>query len=184
MKKLWGVVETFWAYILERCNMRVPNWNIELDEKEAQAVYSSIMTRHLSEGEYVAELEKEIATFLGRKHVICTPSGTCALLLAMMGIGIKPGDEVIVPDLTFIATAHAPKLLGAKVVLADTREDLPLIDTKCALDLITSKTKAIIPVHLNGRRADTKELRSALAGTGIHVIDDACQAFGSGSPEN
>lgn len=162
--------------------MSINSWNIKLDEQEAKAAYDSIINRNLSEGKVTLEFERKLAAFLGRKHVICTPSGTTALLLAMMGIGIKPGDEVIVPDFTFIATAHAPKLLGAKIILADTREDLPIMDVDQALNLITPKTKAIIPVHLNGRRADTKKLTEKLKGTGIHIIADGCQAFASGSP--
>ncbi|MCM1231272.1 MAG: DegT/DnrJ/EryC1/StrS family aminotransferase [Ruminococcus flavefaciens] len=160
--------------------MRINTWNISLGEAEARAAYNSIMNRRLSEGIIVEELEKKLAAFLGRKYVICVPNGSSAILLAMMGIGIEPDDEVIIPDFTFIATGHAPKLLGAKVVLCDVKKDRPLIDIDAALRLITPKTKAIIPVHLNGRIADTKDLKKKLEGTGIHVIDDACQATASG----
>lgn len=160
--------------------MKVNAWNISLGELEAKAAYNSILNRNLSEGIIVNELEDKLASFLGRKYAICVPNGSSALLLAMMGIGIQPGDEVIIPDFTFIATGHAPKLLGANVVLADVREDLPLIDIDKLLELLTSKTKAVILVHLNGRRAETKRLREKLKGTGIYIIDDACQAFASG----
>lgn len=161
--------------------MKINTWNISLDEREAQAAYDSIMGRNLSEGVKVKELEEKLARFLGRKYAICVPNGSSSVLLAMMGIGIQPGDEVIVPDFTFIATGHAPKLLGANVILADTREEVPLLDVERAMELITPKTKAIIPVHLNGRRADTKRLKEALKGTGIYVVDDSCQAFASGT---
>lgn len=161
--------------------MKINTWNISLGEEEAKAAYDSIMNRNLSEGVNVKELEDRLAAFLGRKYAICVPNGSSAVLLAMMGIGIKPGDEVIIPDFTFIATGHAPKLLGADVILADTQSDKPLLDVDRVMDLITSKTKAIIPVHLNGRRADTKRLKERLRGTGIYVVDDACQAFASGS---
>ena len=161
--------------------MKINTWNISLGEREAQAAYDSIIERNLSEGVKVKELEKRVAAFLGRKYAICVPNGSSAVLLAMMGIGIRPGDEVIIPDFTFIATGHAPKLLGANVVLADTKQDVPLLDVERALELITSKTKAIVTVHLNGRRADTKLLKEKLRGTGIYVIDDSCQAFASGT---
>ena len=161
--------------------MKINTWNISLGEREAQSAYDSIMERNLSEGVKVKELEKRLAAFLGRKYAICVPNGSSAVLLAMMGIGIRPGDEVIIPDFTFIATGHAPKLLGANVVLADTKQDVPLLDVERALELITSKTKAIVTVHLNGRRADTKLLKEKLRGTGIYVIDDSCQAFASGT---
>lgn len=131
--------------------MKIHTWNISLGEREAQAAYDSIMGRNLSEGVKVKEFEERLAAFLGRKYAICVPNGSSAVLLAMMGIGIEPGDEVIIPDFTFIATGHAPKLLGADVILADTKEDVPLLDVEHVMDLITPKTKAIIPVHLNGR---------------------------------
>lgn len=160
--------------------MKINTWNIALGEAEATAAYESIMNRNLSEGVKVHELEERLADFLGRKYAICVPNGSSSLLLALMGIGIQPGDEVIIPDFTFIATGHAAKLLGTKVILCDVRKDRPLMDIDCALDLITPKTKAIIPVHLNGRIADTKELKEKLKGTGIYVIDDTCQATASG----
>lgn len=159
---------------------KINAWNISLGKEEANAAYDSIMNRCLSEGVRVKELEEKLAVFLGRKYAVCVPNGSSAVLLAMMGIGISPGDEVIIPDFTFIATGHAPKLLGADVILADTRKDVPVMDMDKVLQLITPKTKAIIPVHLNGRRADTKRLKEELRGTGIYVIDDACQAFASG----
>lgn len=164
--------------------MKINTWNISLGEREAQAAYDSIMERNLSEGIKVKELERRLAAFLGRKYAICVPNGSSAVLLAMMGIGIQPGDEVIIPDFTFIATGHAPKLLGANVILADTKENVPVLDIEQAMELITPKTKAIVPVHLNGRRADSKLLKEKLKGTGIYVIDDSCQAFASGTEGN
>lgn len=164
--------------------MKINAWNISLGEKEARAAYDSIMEKNLSEGVRVKELENKLAKFLGRKYAICVPNGSSALLLAMMGIGLRPGDEAIVPDFTFIATGHAPKLLGAEVILADTERDVPVLDVDKALELITPKTKVIIPAHLNGRRADTKKLKEKLKGTGIYVVDDSCQAFASGTPGN
>ena len=162
--------------------MKINTWNISLGEEEARAAYESVLNRNLSEGVKVKELEEKLADYLGRKYAICVPNGSSAVLLAMMGIGIKPGDEVIIPDFTFIATGHAPKLLGAEVILADVMEERPLIDVSKVLDLITPKTKAVIPVHLNGRRADTKRLKEELKGLGIYVIDDSCQATASGVP--
>lgn len=164
--------------------MKINTWNISLGEEEAQAAYDSIMGRNLSEGIKVKALEEKLAAFLGKKYAICVPNGSSAVLLAMMGVGIQPGDEVIVPDFTFVATGHAPKLLGADVILADTKEEVPLLDVDKAMELITPKTKVIIPVHLNGRRAETKKLKTALKGTGIYVIDDSCQALASGTEGN
>lgn len=164
--------------------MKIHTWNIALGEEEAKAAYDSIMNRNLSEGVKVKELQEKLASFLGRKYAICVPNGSSSLLLAMMGIGIQPGDEVIIPDFTFVATGHAPKLLGAKVVLADVCKDVPVLDVEKVMELITPKTKAIIPVHLNGRQADTKALKEKLKGTGIFVVDDSCQATASGGKGN
>lgn len=164
--------------------MKINAWNTKLGQREAQAVYNAVMGRHLSEGEIVKELENKIAGFLGVKHVICVPNGSSALLLAMMGIGIQPGDEVIIPDFTFIATGHAPKLLGAGVIVSDVMEDRPLLDIDKALELVTTKTKAVIPVDLNGRKADIQRLKEELKGTGIYVVEDSCQAFASGGAGN
>ena len=160
--------------------MRINAWNTELGKNEAQAAYDAIMSRHLSEGEIVRELECRIADFLGVKHVICVPNGSSALLLAMMGIGLRSGDEVIIPDFTFIATGHAPKLLGANVIVADIQRERPLLDIDKALELITSRTKAIIPVDLNGRKVDISRLREKLGDTDIYIVEDSCQAFASG----
>lgn len=160
--------------------MRINAWNTELGQREAQAAYDAIMSRHLSEGELVKELETKIADFLGVKYVICVPNGSSALLLALMGVGIQPGDEVVVPDFTFIATGHAPKLLGAKVILSDVQRDRPLLDIDKALELITTKTKAIIPVDLNGRKVNISELKEKLGDKNIYIVEDSCQAFASG----
>lgn len=164
--------------------MRINAWNTALGECEAQAAYDAIMSRHLSEGEIVRELENKIADFLGVKHIICVPNGSSALLLAMMGIGIQPKDEVIIPDFTFIATGHAPKLLGGNVILADVQKDRPLIDIDKVMELITPRTKAVVPVDLNGRKVDISRLKKELKGTGIYIVEDSCQAFASGGKGN
>ena len=100
-----------------------------------------------------------------------------------MAAGVGPGDEVIVPNRTWIATAHAPKLLGAKVVLADSEADRPIIDVSAVQRCITKHTKAIIPVHFNGRSANMREINRIAGDHGIWVIEDAAQAFASRNRE-
>lgn len=159
-------------------------WNNQFGEEEAEAAYQAVMNRCVSDGRIVKQLEEKISELLNIPYVIAVPNGTSALMLALMGIGIKPGDEVIVPDITFIATANAAKVLGATVVIADTQKDVPVISEESVMQLITGKTKAIISVHINGHIACTEKLKLNLSRKGIFVIDDACQAFMSGNVGN
>ncbi len=158
-------------------------WNNVIDQKEVENVKNAIQNKHIMEGPVLREFEEHVKKLLGADYVIGTSSGSAALALSMMGIGIKPGDEVIVPDLTFIATANAACLLGAQVVLAPTQNNYPLIDWEAVDDLITDRTKAIITVDLNGRIAASKELKKKYLNRGIYIIDDACQAFMSESED-
>lgn len=159
-------------------------WNNQITKQEIEKVVDAINNRNISEGKVVKEFASRLIELLNTKYALLTPNGTSALTLALMGAGVGPGDEVIVPDITFIATANAAKILGAKVVVCDTEKDRPLIEYTSVLNLITDKTKAIISVHLNGRRACTKELKEAVKEKNIFVIDDACQAFMSGTPQS
>ena len=163
---------------------RINIWNNRLGEQEAQAAYHAIIERCVSDGKIVSEMEDKVKQLLNVPYVIATPNGSSALLLALMAIGIAPGDEVIVPDVTFIATANAPKVLGATVVVADTEEAVPVIEEESVMQLITERTKAVIPVHVNGHIACTKSLKAKLHQKGIFVIDDACQAFMSGNKDD
>lgn len=159
-------------------------WNNEINEEEIECVGKAIRKRCISEGSIAKIFAQKLAEVLDVKYTLLTPNGTSALTLALMGAGIQPGDEVIVPDITFIATANAAKILGAKVIVCDTDVDKPLMNYENVIELITERTKAIIPVHLNGRRACTKELKEYVKGRGIFIIDDACQAFMSGESDN
>ena len=99
--------------------------------------------------------------------------------MSLMAIGVQPNDEVILPNRTWIATAHAVHLLGGKVVLVDVEPNRPIIDVTSIEQAITSKTKAIIPVHMNGRSANMRSIRKIARKYKIHVIEDAAQAIGS-----
>ena len=158
-------------------------WNNEITKRDLELLKKSVEDHNIMEGPVLAEFEKEMGELLQIPYVLGTPSGSAALALALMGIGIEPGDEVIIPDLTFVATANAACMLGAKVILAPTEKDRPILDLKLLDTLITEKTKAIITVDLNGRLAWSKELRERYGEKGIYVIDDACQAFMSGNKD-
>lgn len=130
-------------------------------------------------GEQVKLFEEEVATYLGVKHAIAVGSGSDALLIALMACGVKAGDEVITSPFTFFATAGAIARLGAKPVFVDIQKDTFNIDPSLIELAITSKTKAIIPVHIFGQAADMDEIMQIAKKHNLKVIEDACQAIGS-----
>ncbi len=140
--------------------------------------------RVLAHGKYilgpeVTELEGKLAAFAGVKHCISCANGTDALQIAQMGFGIGPGDEVITPGFTYIATAETVALLGAKPVYVDIDPSTYNLDPALLEAAITSRTKAIIPVSLYGQCADYDAINAIAAKHGIPVIEDAAQSFGA-----
>lgn len=156
---------------------QIPWWMNAMGERESSGAYEAIAAANVTMGPIVPQLENAIATQLDIPFALATPSGSAALVLSLMGLGVGPGDEVIVPNRTFIATANAVLLLGARVVLADVRSDLPLLDVDALASKITPRTKAIIAVHLNGRSVAMEPLNDIAKQRGIHLIEDACQAM-------
>lgn len=131
-------------------------------------------------GPEVAELEQKLAAYTGAKHCITVASGTEALLISLMALGVGPGDEVITTPFTFVATAEVIVLLGATPVFVDIESDTCNIDANLIEAAITSKTKAIMPVSLYGQPADMDEINAIAARHGnIPVIEDAAQSFGA-----
>jgi UDP-2-acetamido-2-deoxy-ribo-hexuluronate aminotransferase len=130
-------------------------------------------------GPEVKELEERLATYTGAKHCITVASGTEALLIALMAIGVKSGDEVITTPFSFIATAEVIVLLGAKPVFVDIEPDTCNINASLIESKITARTKAIMPVSLYGQPADMDEINAIAAKHSLSVIEDAAQSFGS-----
>lgn len=130
-------------------------------------------------GGVVSSFEQHLASYTGAKHVIPVGNGTDALQIALMALGLQPGDEVLTPTFTFIATAEVVALLGLKPVLVDVDWDTMNISLDAARMAITDKTKAIVPVHLFGQCAEMEGLLALAKEKGLYVVEDACQAIGS-----
>ena len=152
-------------------------WFTELGDEERASLLRAFDDRKFSMGSITKELEDKLAEIHGAKYAILTPSGTAALTLSLASLGIGPGDEVIVPSHTWIATAQAASKLGATVVLVDCREDEPIIDPAEVEKVITKKTKAILPVHFHGRACDIVSLLDIAKRNNLFLVEDACKSM-------
>lgn len=130
-------------------------------------------------GPAVKEFQTALERYLGVKHVIPCANGTDALQISMMALGLKPGDEVIAPSFTFIATAEVIALLGLTPVLVDVDPDTFNISPEAVSKAITPRTKAIVPVHLFGQTADMDAIMDIAKKHNLSVIEDACQSIGA-----
>ena len=130
-------------------------------------------------GPEVRELEEKLEAYTGSRHCLSAASGTEALLIALMALDVKPGDEIITTPFTFIATAEMIVLLGAKPVFVDAEDDTANIDAARIEAAITPRTRAIMPVSLYGQPADMDEINAIAAKHRLPVIEDAAQSFGA-----
>jgi perosamine synthetase len=130
-------------------------------------------------GEYVPRFERNFARFCEAAHGVATSNGTTALHLALVTLGIGAGDEVLVPDLTFIATANVVRYTGATPVLVDAHPTTWTLDPDDARRKVTARTRAIIPVHIYGHPADLDPVLELAAGHGVAVVEDAAEAHGA-----
>ncbi len=154
-------------------------WQTEFTTGEAEAAAKAIIEGRLSQGPIVAKFEQNLANYLGVRQVVATTSGSDALLLSLWAANVLPGDEVLVPNRTWIATAHAVSLLGAVPIFVDTDVDQPVLSLADLKNKVSVRTKAIIPVHFNGRDAHIDEILKFSEDYGLKVIEDAAQALGS-----
>ena len=167
-----------------KLSMKIDFANLKLayqEHKEAfdKAIRSVVESSAFIMGKPVYELEEKLSNYTGAKHAITCSNGTDALLLAMMALGIKPGDEVITTPFTFIATAETIAFLGAKPVFVDIDEVTYNIDSRKIEDKITSKTKAIMPVSLYGQMPDIDAINEIALKHNLAVIEDGAQSFGA-----
>lgn len=157
----------------------VPFYRHQLGAREAAAVAAVLETLFLTTGPKTKELEETLASFLGVSHSLGMTSATTALFLALKALGVGPGDEVIVPAMTFIATSNVVLHCGATPVFVDVEADTGNMDVAAAAAAVTSKTRAIIPVHLYGQMVDMKAFAALAKERGIHIIEDCAHALES-----
>jgi perosamine synthetase len=158
--------------------MTIPYGRQTIDKADIKAVSNTLASEFLTTGPKIGEFEKKFARFVGAKYAVAVSSGTAALHLAVLAVGLKNGDELITSPMTFAASANCALYCGAKPVFVDIKEN-GLIDEKLIEDKITPETKIMIPVHLGGLPCDMKKIDAIAKRHKLIVIEDACHALGS-----
>ena len=157
--------------------MKVPQFMPFLDLEEYEAIKDCFVKNWVTEGPKAKEFNNQLCEIIGVKYGVFAPNGTLALYLGLRSLNIGPGDEVIVPDFTFIASANAIEMVGAKPVFVDITKELQIDINKCQ-ELITKRTKAIMPVHIYGFTSNMDEVLSFSKKNKLLIIEDAAQALG------
>ena len=150
-----------------------------LGEEEKQELIDVIDSGWYTEASKTREFEKMFATYVGRKFAVATTSGTAALCIAAQGLGLQNNDQVIVPDMTFVASPNSIILAGSKVQLVDIDKKNLCLDLEKTKNLVSKNTKAIMPVDFNGRAPDLIELKEFAEKSNISIIEDSCHGIGS-----
>lgn len=156
----------------------IPQIEPWIDNSELEEVKRVIESTYLTENKITQEFEAGLRELTGAKHAIAVCNGTAALYCGLKALGVGFGDEVIVPDLTFVASSNAVIMTGAKPVFCEIQKDSLLIDVEAAEALVTERTKAIMPVHLYGQSADLGKVIEFASRHNLRVIEDAAQAIG------
>jgi perosamine synthetase len=150
-----------------------------LGEEEKEAVIAVLESGQLAQGPRVREFEEEFAAFCGVEQAVATSSGTTALVAALLAHGVGPGDEVITSPFTFVASANAILFTGARPVFVDVEEESYNVDPGLLEEKITSRTMAIMPVHLYGNPCEMDRIMDLASKHNLVVVEDACQAHGA-----
>lgn len=157
----------------------IPWWMPQIGPNEYDRLREVLDSNYLNEGDVTNRFEQDIARLLGAKHAVGVTSGTAALFLALAALKIGHGDEVIVPDMTFIASANAVTLAGATPVLVDVERSSLNISPEAFANAITPRTRAVMPVHVSGRAANLPALAAIADARGIAIVEDAAEALTS-----
>lgn len=157
----------------------IPWWQPQVGERERALVVEVLASNFLNDGEVTTRFEHELAKLVGCRFAVGVTSGTAALFLALAACEIGPGDEVLVPDVTFVATANAVRLTGATPILVDIDPKTLTMDPLAAERAITPRTRALLPVHVSGRAANMPALLDLARRYGLAVVEDAAEALSS-----
>src|SRR5687767_218162 len=150
-----------------------------IDEREHARIAEALAGRLAGDGPFSKKVEKRLAEQLGVPRVLLTTSCTHALELALMAVGIGPGDEVICPSFTFVSTANAVLRVGARPVFADIEEETLGLDVGAVERCLTPRTRGVIPVHYAGVAPDMDGLLALARARGVRIIEDAAQGLGA-----
>lgn len=167
------------AIVLTSAEVRIPWYEPSFDEADRDAVRAVMASGFVNEGRANRAFEQALSAFFGVPYAVTTPSGTLALALSLMALGVRHGDTVLIPDVTFIGTASAVRLAGAEPILVDVDPRTGLMDPNDAARRIRPNTRAIMPVHLNGRSVDMSAFQELARRYGVALIEDAAEAIGS-----
>jgi perosamine synthetase len=157
--------------------MLVRWWWTEFGEEEADAAREAVSVGKVSQGTIVEEFETQVSRKLNCKHVIAVSNGSAALLTSIMALQLRPGSQVLVPDRTWIGTAHAIKIAGLLPIPVDTEVGRPVMSISSLEERINKDTTAVIPVHFNGRNANIEKIMDITRHTSIKVVEDSAQAL-------
>lgn len=155
----------------------IPWWQPQLAGTELEQLQRVLASNYLNDGPITREFEQEFARLVGARHAVAATSGTAAIFLGLAACGIGPGDEILVPDLTFIATANAVRLTGATVVLVDIDRATLTMDPAAAKRAINKRTKAIVPVHVTGRAGTFDAIIELAESNRLVIVEDAAEAL-------
>ena len=156
----------------------IPQIEPWIDDTELEELTGVIKSTFITENEKTEEFLERVRKLTGSPQAIATSNGTLAIVSALMAAGIGPGEEVIIPDLTFIASSNAVIMVGATPVFCDVRRDTGCMDLASARACITPRTKALMPVHLYGQTVEMDDLMAMAEEHGLMVIEDAAESFG------
>jgi perosamine synthetase len=158
-------------------NRKIPWWVPEIGATEYELIKGVLDSNYINDGEVTEQFERSLAALLEVKYAVAVTSGTAAIALGLAGLGVGIGDEVLVPDITFIATANAVKLAGAQPVLVDVDPSTLNIDPDAAEHALTARTRAIVPVHVSGRAAAMDTILALAQRHELFVVEDAAEGF-------
>jgi perosamine synthetase len=156
---------------------RISWWSPEMTGSELALIKRVVESNYLNDGDVTDQFAQRVAKLVGAEFGVGVTSGTAAIYLSLMALGVSHGDEVIVPDITFIATANAASMTGAVPVLADVDADTLNLSAKAMEAAITSKTKALVPVHVSGRAANIEQIVAVARQHNLAVVEDAAEGF-------